>query len=141
METNEEMTKHDEGGKCCSSNSGGLKNLKTAIFVMVIIAACALAAHSVLINGNGSSCGGAAGLCPFNTPCAKSSTCALKAAETKDTSCIIKEANTSSPCCPGTETPACCPNAGTPDCCVNAETPSCCPTTAAPGCCPSLKPE
>lgn len=143
METNEEMPQQHENGECCSSGSGSFKSLKTAIFVLVIIAACTLAAHSVLTNGTGSPCGSsAAGLCPLNKSCAPSGTCTLKAPNAENATCIIKEkANNPSSGCPGTETPACCPNAGTPDCCANTETPSGCPKAAAPGCCPSLKSE
>ncbi len=167
METNEEMTQEtkcdtnspDSGGECCSSGSGGYKSLKTALFVLVIVAACAVAAHSVLSNGNSSPCGGStSGLCPLSQSCGSSSACVLKAAGAENATCIIKEkANTPPSCCPnvetpsccaGTQPPACCPNAGTPDCCANTETPSCCPktenpggcpkTTAVPGCCPSV---
>jgi hypothetical protein len=148
METNEEMTQGNEnntdtpdlGGECCSASSGSWKSLKTVLFVLVIVAACAVAAHSVLSNGTSSPCGGAAtGLCPFNKPCGNSGICCLKTTDAENANCIIKEkANTTSQCCPGIETPACCPNAGTPDCCANTETPSGCPTTAAPGCCPSV---
>jgi hypothetical protein len=157
METNEEMTQENEnntnspdsGGECCSSGSGRYKSLKTALFVLAILAACAVAAHSVLSNGGSSPCGGSTtGLCPLSQSCGTSSTCGLKASDAENATCIIKEkANTTSPCCPGIETPACCPNAGTPDCCANTETPSGCPymenpggcpkTTAVPGCCPS----
>ena len=152
MERNEEMSQQHESGECCSSDLGSLKSLKTAIFILVIIAACALAAHSVLSNGTGSPCGsGAAGLCPLNKSCATGGTCTLKETSADNTGCSIKEKANPSSCCPGTETPACCPNAGTPDCGANTETPSSCPTmenpggcpkaTAVTGCCPSLKSE
>lgn len=158
METNEEMTQENEnntnspdsGGECCSSGSGSWKSLKTALFVLVIVAACTVAAHSVLSNGSNSPCGGSAtGLCPLSQSCGSSSSCGLIASEAENATSKIKEnADTNPSCCPGTETPACCPNAGTPDCCVNTETPSGCPNmenpggcpkaTAVPGCCPSL---
>ena len=155
METNEEMNQENEnntnspetGGQCCSSGSGSLKSLKTALFALVILAACAVAAHSVLSNGGSSPCGGASGLCPLSQSCGTSSPCGLKATEAKNSTCLIKEkANAIPSCCPGTETPACCPNAGTPDCCANKDTQSGCPlenpagcpkATAVPGCCPS----
>ena len=147
METNEEMTQENEnntnspdsGGECCSSGSGSWKSLKTALFVLVILAACAVAAHSVLSNGTSSPCGGStSGLCPLSKFCGTSSPCGLKEADTKNATCLIKEKeDTASSCCPGTETPACCPNAGTPDCCANTETSSGCPSTENPGGCPS----
>ncbi|MHC4748510.1 MAG: hypothetical protein ACYTFW_01415 [Planctomycetota bacterium] len=37
---------------CCSPGSGGSKSFKTAIFVVVILLACAVAAHSLLTKGN-----------------------------------------------------------------------------------------
>lgn len=158
METNEEKTQEnkcdtnspDSGGECCSSGSGRYKSLKTALFVLVILAACAVAAHSVLSNGGSSPCGGSAtGLCPLSQSCGTSSTCGLKASEAENATCIIKEkANTIPSCCPEAVPPGCCPNAGTPGCCANTETPSGCPimdnpdgcpkTTAASGCCPSV---
>ena len=151
METNEEMTQGNEnsndlsgsGGECCSSGSGSLKSLKTALFILVILAACAVAAHSVLSNGTSSPCGpGAAGLCPLNKPCGTSSSCGFKATGTENSTGIIKEkANTIPSCCPNAEVPSCCPNAGTPDCCANTETPSGCPNAGTPGCCPSLASE
>jgi hypothetical protein len=60
METNEGMDQQGEGthgpteasgGESCSSGAGGGKNWKTAIFVLVVLAACAVGAHSVLTNG------------------------------------------------------------------------------------------
>jgi hypothetical protein len=146
METNEEMTQDNEnntnspdsGRECCSSGSGGYKSLKTALFLLVIVAACAVAAHSVLSNGSNSPCGGSAtGLCPLSKPCGSSSACGLKAAGAENSTCINKEkANTPPSCCPGTQVPSCCPNAGSPDCCANTETPSGCPKTENPGGCP-----
>jgi hypothetical protein len=67
METNEGMGQQGEGtcgpteasgGDCCSPGSGGGKSWKTAIFVLVVLAACAVGAHSVLTNGKaGGPCG------------------------------------------------------------------------------------
>ena len=148
MEEKENMPQKNEGGECCSSSSGSLKSLKTAIFVLVIIAACALAAHSVLTNGANSPCGGnSAGLCPLNKSCATGGACVLGKTNTDNTGCITKEkADNPSPCCPGTAIPGGCPNAGVeggcpkstvPNTCPNSETPSSCPKAAVPGCCPS----
>ena len=155
METNKEMTQENEnntnspetGGQCCSSGSGSWKSLKTALFILVILAACTVAAHSVLSNGSSSPCGGVSGLCPLSQSCGTSSTCGLKASGAENATCIIKEKANTLPsccpkaetpsCCPGTGTPACCPNAGTPDCCANTETPSGCPSMENPGGCPS----
>jgi hypothetical protein len=151
METNEEMTQENEnntnspdsGGECCSPDSGKWKSLKTAVFVLVILAACAVAAHSVLSNGTNSPCGGsAAALCPLNKPCASSS-CDLKAASSKSTTCLIEEKeNTPSSCCPSIENPGCCPSTEIPANCPKTQTSSGCPKTAAvPGCCPSITSE
>jgi len=157
METNEEMTQENKcdtnssgsGGDCCSSGSGNWKSWRTVVFIIVLLAAGALAAHSVLSKGTNSLCGGiAAGLCPLNKSCSSSNGCELKAAGTENAACIIKEkANKPSSCCPNAEVPSYCPNAGTSDCCANTETPSGCPitenqggcpkTTAASGCCPN----
>jgi hypothetical protein len=122
MEEKENMPQKNEGGECCSSDSGSLKSLKTAIFVLVIIAACALAAHSVLTKGTNSPCSGSpAGLCPFNKTCAPGGACVLEKSDANNTGCLIKEkANNPSPCCPNAETPSNCPKAAVPGCYPNA---------------------
>jgi len=133
MEINEEKAQQNEscndssgsGGDCCSSGSGSLKSLKTAIFVLVLLAAGALAAHSVLSNGTNSPCGGSsAGVCPFNKACG------------------VTEANPGNVTCPSEQKvnnpPSCCPKTAVPSGCPKIETPSSCPKAAAvPGCCPN----
>lgn len=150
METNEDKEQQNENcsdtsglkGDCCSSGSGAWKSLKTALFVLVILAACAVAAHSVLSNGTGSPCGpNAAGLCPLNKSCSPSGTCTLKAPNANNTGCLIKEnPNNPSSGCPGTAVPGVCPKTEVPSACPNSETPSVCPKTAVPGCCPNAGP-
>ncbi len=145
METNEEKAQQNEssydssgsGGDCCSSGSGSLKSLKTAAFVLVILAAGALAAHSVLSNGTNSPC--AAGVCPLNKACSSSETCGATEANPGNVTCPSeKKANNPSSCCPKTGAPSGCPKAATPGSCPNTETPSSCPKTATvPGCCPN----
>ena len=137
METNEDTPQQNEGcydssvsgGDCCSSGSGGWKSWKTAIFILVILAAGALAAHSVLTNGTSSPCGGSSvGVCPFNKPCAPNKACGADEASPGDVTCPLeKKANNPSSCCPKTAVPGCCPS---------TETPSCCPKTVVPSCCP-----
>ena len=129
MEINEEKTQQNEicndssgsGGDCCSSGSGSLKSLKTVIFVLVIIAACALAAHSVLSNGtNNSPC--AAGVCPLNKTCGAT------------------EANPGNVTCPSEQKvnnpPSCCPKTAVPSGCPKTAVPGSSSGTAVPGCCP-----
>ena len=155
METNEEMAQDNErcndssgsGGECCSSGPGGWKSLKTALFVLVILAAGALATHSVLSNGtNNSPC--AAGLCPLNKACSSNKACVATEANPGNVTCPSeKKADNPSLCCPKagapsgcpkTEVPGCCPKTAVPSGCPNTETPSSCPKTAAvPGCCPN----
>ncbi len=142
METNEEMPQQNEGGECCSSGSGAWKSLKTALFVLVILAACAVAAHSVLSNGTSSPCGGSAsGLCPLNKSCAPSGACTLGTSDAKNATCLIKE-NPDNPSsgCPETAVPGFCPKTEVPSACPNSEAPSICPKTAVPGCCPNAGP-
>lgn len=52
----------DDSQPCCSSGSGGWKGWKTVVFVVVVLAAGAVAAHSVLTNGKAAapSCGASA---------------------------------------------------------------------------------
>lgn len=141
MEINEEKTQRNEscndssgsGGDCCSSGSVNWKSWKTVIFILVLLAAGALAAHSVLSNGtNNSPCGASpAGVCPLNKACSSSKVCGAAEANPGDVTCPSeKKANNPSSCCPKT---------GAPDSCPKTETPSSCPKTAAvPGCCPKV---
>ena len=71
MDTKENQV--DQSGCGCDSSSGddtcctpgGKKNWRTALFIGVVVLAGAVAAHSVLTNGNkgASTCGGAGGFC------------------------------------------------------------------------------
>jgi hypothetical protein len=73
MENNEQNTPQDQPD-CTDSTqaSSRAKILKTAIFVIVVLAACALAAHSFL-NGNGS-CSVPCGTKSISTPCPSTTT-------------------------------------------------------------------
>ncbi len=140
METNEDKAQQNEscndssgsGGDCCSSGSGNWKSWKTAIFILVLLAACALAAHSVLSNGTNSPCGdSSAGFCPLNKACG------VTEANPGNVTCPLeKKANNPSSCCPKTAVPSGCPKTAVPSSSSKTETPGCCPTTAVPGCCP-----
>ncbi len=140
MGVNEEKTQQNKGcydssgsgGDCCSSGSGSLKSLKTAIFVLVILAAGALAAHSVLTNGTSSPCGaGSAGVCPLNKACG------VTEANPSGVTCPLeKKANNPPSCCPKIAVPSGCPKTAVPGSSSKTETPGCCPTTAVPSCCP-----
>jgi len=146
METNEEMTQENEkcndssgsGGECCSSGSGNWKSWRTAIFILVLLAAGALAAHSVLSNGTNSPCGaGSAGVCPLNKACSPTKVCGSDEANPGNVTCPLeKKANNPASCCPKTAVPSGWPKAAVPSSSSETETPVCCPTTAVPGCCP-----
>lgn len=131
MEINEEKTQQNEicndssgsGGDCCSSGSGNWKSWRTALFILVLLAAGALAAHSVLSNGTSNSpC--AAGVCPLNK------TCGATEANPGNVTCPSeKKADNPSLCCPKTEVPGYCPKSATPVICPK--------TATVPGCCPN----
>ena len=140
MEINEEKTQQNENcndssgsdGNCCSSGSGNWKSWRTVIFILVLMAAGALAAHSVLSNGtNNSPCGaGSAGFCPLNKACSSGKVCGATEANPGDVTCPSeKKADNPSLCCPKAAIPGSCPN---------METPGSCPKTATvPGYCPN----
>ncbi len=121
METTEDKAQQNEncndssgsGGDCCSSGSGNWKSWKTAIFILVLLAAGALAAHSVLSNGTNSPCGAdSAGVCPLNK------TCGATEANPGNVTCPSeKKANNPSSSCPKTAVPSSCPKTETPGCC------------------------
>jgi len=130
MEINEDKTQQNENcndssgsdGDCCSSGSWNWKSWKTAIFILVLLAAGALAAHSVLSNGTNSPC--AAGVCPLNK------SCGAVEANPGDVTCPSeKKANNPASCCPKTEVPSGCPKSAVPGSCPKTETPGCCPST------------
>jgi hypothetical protein len=109
------------GGACCSAGSGaGWKSWKTVAFILILLAAAALAGRSLLTNGrcggaaapggSGSSCGG----CPFSF-CSK-----------EPAACSQQEA-----CCEDKEkqNPGCCPliqqSEDAPSGCSEAPAPCC----------------
>ncbi len=154
---NEEKTQQDDncnvssssGGDCCSSGSGNWKSWRTVVFIMVLLAAGALAAHSVLSNGSNSpSCGaGSAGVCPLSKACSSGKACEVPKANPDAVTCPLeKKADNPSSCCPKTGTPSCSPKSDVAGCCPKSEAGSGCPkaatsgscpkTAAVPGCCP-----
>ena len=145
---NEEKIQQDDscndssgsGGDCCSSGSGNWKSWRTVLFIIVLLAAGALAARSVLSNGaNSPSCGaGSAGVCPLSKACTSGKVCeAPKTNPDKVTCPSEKKADNPSSCCPKIGTVSGCPKTDVACCCPKTETPSCCPKTAeVAGCCP-----
>ncbi len=130
MEINEEKTQQNEicndssgsGGDCCSSGSGNWKSWKTVLFILVLLAAGALAAHSVLSNGTNSPCAG--GVCPLNKPCGASE------ASTGNLTCPSeKKVNNPASCCPKSAVPSGCPKIAALSSCPKTESPGCCPNT------------
>ena len=141
MEINEEKTQQNEicndssgsGGDCCSSGSGNWKSWKTAIFILVLLAAGALAAHSVLSNGtNNSPCAaGSAGVCPLNKACSPTKVCGSDEANPGNVTCPLeKKANNPSSCCPKTAVPSGCPKSAVPSSSSGTAVPGCCPQTS-----------
>ncbi len=134
MEINEDKTQQNENcndssgsdGDCCSSGSWNWKSWKTVIFILVLLAAGALAARSVLSNGTNSPCGaGSAGVCPMNKPCG-----ATEASPGNLTCPSEKKGNNPSSCCPKTAVPSGCPKTAVPSSSSNTETSGCCPKTS-----------
>ena len=83
---------------CCSSSGGGkCFNWQKFIFVAVVIAACAVAAHSFLANGSGT--------CPITGQCGDSvsATCPSETPAGEQAACCPSEK-------PVVEEPACCPS-------------------------------
>ena len=147
MEINEDKTQQNEscndssgsGGDCCSSGSGNWKSWKTVLFILVLLAAGALAAHSVLSNGTNSPCGAnSAGVCPLNKACSPTKVCGSDEANPGNVTCPLeKKANNPSSSCPNTETPSICPKTAVPSGCPKTAVPSSSSGTETPGCCPS----
>jgi hypothetical protein len=108
------------------SAGGGGQNWKTAMFVVVILVAGAVAGHSLLKNDRaapkGSSCGGdpACAACPFSKPAA-----AEDAGQSGAQSAAGQTANQQMPCCQQQSCPsndkACCPDSVCP---AGAESPT-----------------
>lgn len=124
---------------CCSSGAGNWKSWRTVVFILVLLAAGVLAAHSVLSNETNSSSGaGSAGVCPLNKVCSSGKTCGTNEANPGDVTCLLeKKADNPSSCCPKTGTPSCCPKTDIAGCCPKTGAGSGCPKAAAvPGCCP-----
>ncbi len=140
MEMNEDKAQQNEncndssgsGGDCCSSGSGNWKSWKTVLFILVLLAAGALAAHSVLSNGTNSPCGaGSAGVCPTNKACGATE------ANPGNVTCLSeKKANNPPSCCPKTAVPSGCPKTAVPSGCPKTAVPSSSSGTETPGCCP-----
>ena len=149
MDTNEPSV--EQPGSCCDSSSAGAdsrppdsggagagpKSWKTAVFVVAIVLAGAVAAHSLLTkNGRTSGIPPCAG--GLGTPCRArsldqcdpvSQTCPKKAA------CPLEQACPENEGCPSAQ--GCCPQQAR--CPLNDQQdqpPPCCPLTAPPGCCP-----
>ncbi|NIP53844.1 MAG: hypothetical protein GWN67_16680 [Phycisphaerae bacterium] len=154
---NEEKIQQDDscndssgsGGDCCSYGSGNWKSWRTVLFILVLLAAGALAARSVLSNGtNTPSCGaGSIGVCPLDKTCSSSKACeAPKATPDKVTCPSEKKADNPSSCCQKTDVTGCCakteaggvcPKTAALGSCPKTKTPGGCPKTAAvSGCCP-----
>jgi hypothetical protein len=143
METNEGMDQQGQGtcgptdasgGECCSPGSGGGKSWKTAIFVLVVLAAGAVGAHSVLTNGKAAGpCGGASAtgsvcsgdkISANNPECTiEKKVCTKEAAELENKTCekakqCVKETQCTqtkptSNCPLSKPASSCCPKAGT----------------------------
>jgi hypothetical protein len=148
METNEGVGQQGQGtcgptdasgGDCCSPGSGGGKSWKTAIFVLVVLAAGAVGAHSVLTNGKaGGPCSivcGPGGVAANNPACTvEKKVCTKEAASAlenktcekakqcvKETQCTQSKQTSNCPlsnqdkpassCCPKSFS-SCCPKAG-----------------------------
>lgn len=161
MDTNEPSV--EQPGSCCDSSSGGAdccspgsggagagqKRWKTGVFVVVIVLAGAVAAHSLLTkNGQTSGvppCRGGlgtpCGACPIEQgqSCPKTAVCpSVQNCCPKQDGCPLSDQqDQSSSCCPQA-TPAGCSHEqdGCPLSDQQDQPPSCCPQTAPPGCCP-----
>lgn len=125
------------GADCCSPGSGGAgagqKRWKTAVFVVVIVLAGAVAAHSLLTkNGQTSGippCGGGLGM-----PCGAWS---LDQCDPVSQTSPKKAASPSDEAWPESIPSGCCPKQdGCPHSNQQDQQPSCCPQTAPSGCCP-----
>jgi hypothetical protein len=110
----------NQQGCCSSSGDGKCFNWQKFIFIAVVIAACAVAAHSFLANGSGT--------CPITGKCGSDITA----------TCSDEPADEASACCPSerpAETTAVCPSEKgdetTAACCPSeklAETTAVCPS-------------
>lgn len=149
MDANEDKGKQAEsccdasvpgcGVDCCpTSSGGGGKSWKTVVFVVVILLAGAVAAHSLMTNGDGLPCGGnSSGACPFNKACVPNKASVLDEAEPNEVT-LDNKANNPSSGCPKAAVPGGCPKAAVSGCCPKAAIPGCCPKTAVPSCCPTV---
>jgi len=119
MENNEQNVPQEQLSSSSDSTQGSsrAKILKTAIFVIVVLAACALAAHSFL-NGNGS-CSVPCGAKSLSTPCPATPDCPLtknictkqKACPKKTTCPLANQADSSTSDNPDNTAAASCPKA------------------------------
>ena len=137
------------GDNAGSSSGSGTSNLRTGLFIAVLVLAGGVAAHSVLTNG-GKTCGigGLCGIkqsegaaCSTTTPCpiekgngdgSKPACCPLEKA---DGDCEKTACPSETKVCPKTgdacKVPDCCPSKNTTE-----PTPQPAPTAPAGGCCP-----
>ncbi len=102
------------GGECCPSGPGRGKNFKIAIFVLVVLLAGAVTAHSLLTKnrpcsqGSGGPGGAASSCCPGAGSAGSNPKCPDNAKTSAGKSCPSKKAcpsgktqTSSSPCYPG----------------------------------------
>ena len=107
------------GGECCPSGPGRGKNFKIAIFVLVVLLAGAVTAHSLLMKNRPCSpgnCGpgdAVSSCCPGDGSAWSNPQCPGNAKTSAGKSCPSKKTcpsgntqTSSSPCCPGSAKPA-----------------------------------
>jgi len=159
MDTNEPQI--EQSGSGCDSSSGndipcapgGKKNWRTILFVVAVVSACAVAAHSVLTNGSKGGCP-IRGLCSLDNGNAQA--CAIDKGNGNGDSAVCPK-NAACPMGQECSQDAPCPSMGTcpsqqqtcPMSSGQGEAAGCCPATApadpAPqpgpaGCCPGSAP-
>lgn len=139
METNERIGQQGDVSSEQPQTGGG-KNWKTAIFVLVVLAACAVGAHSVLTNGRAA---GPCGIvCSGDKICANKPVCTLEKKACKKEAVCASENKTcekAKQCvketqCTQTKQTSNCPLSGqekpASGCCAKLPS-SCCPKAAA----------
>jgi len=153
MDTKENQV--DQSGCGCDSTSGddtcctpgGKKNWRTALFIGVVVLAGAVAAHSVLTNGDkgASTCGSAGGLCAIEQGNGNggSQTCAMEQGNgngdaqacSKTAGCPMEKGNGNGDAVTCSKIAGCCPME---QCNGNCEAEAC--PKAGAGCCPGDAP-
>ncbi|HUW18613.1 MAG TPA: hypothetical protein VMW16_04860 [Sedimentisphaerales bacterium] len=132
MDTNEYKGQEGEcGGESsaqgseasCSCGSAVGKGWKRIIFVVVILLAGAVAAHSLVKNAARSPCAGSAGRA-----------CRLEKAAVPDKGCVLAASDVNEATCPlaakGNAPPSSCPKRSGPACCPKMSGPVSCPKAA-----------